>query len=71
MFFRVTPLILASLILGAHFYRHLNYPLMIISFLAPCLLFIKRRWGLLATQFFAILGGGVWISTIVEIARES
>lgn len=69
MFLRVIPLILASLMLSAHFYRHLNYPLMIVSLLAPCLLFIKRRWSLLAVQFLAILGGGVWISTIVEIAR--
>ena len=70
MFFRVIPLILASLMLSAHFYRHLNYPLMIISFLAPCLLFIKRRWCLITVQVFTIFGGGVWITTIVEIAKE-
>ncbi len=70
MFFRVIPLMLASLILSAHFYRHWNYLLMILSLLVPCLLFVKRRWSLIAVQFFAILGGGVWISTIVEIAKE-
>ncbi|MEW6714777.1 MAG: hypothetical protein AB1306_06780 [Nitrospirota bacterium] len=37
--------------------------------LAPCLLFIKKRWSLIAIQF-AILGRGVWISTIVDIANE-
>ena len=70
MFFRVIPLILASLMLSAHFFRHLNYALMIVTFLAPCLLFIKKRWSLIAIQFFAILGGGIWISTIVDIANE-
>lgn len=70
MFFRVIPLILASLMLSAHFYRHWNYPLMILSLLVPSLLFIKRRWSLIAVQVCTILGVGVWISTIVDIAKE-
>ena len=69
MFFRVIPLILASLIISAHFFRHLNYPLMIVSFLAPFMLFIKRRWSLITVQVFTILGGGVWLITIAEIAK--
>ncbi|MBI5675832.1 MAG: hypothetical protein HZC48_08430 [Nitrospirae bacterium] len=70
MFFRVIPLILASLMLSAHFYRHWNYPLMIVSLLAPCLLLIKRRWGLIAVQSFAAFGGVVWTLTIIDIAKE-
>jgi hypothetical protein len=69
MFFRVIPLILASLMLSAHFFRHWNYLLMIVSLLAPCLLFIKRRWSLIALRVFTILGGGVWIVAIVDIAK--
>lgn len=64
------PLLLSSLITSAHFYRHYNYPLMIVSILVPLLLLIKKRWVLIVIQLFALAGAGVWIYTIVIIADE-
>jgi len=69
MIIRIIPLILASLMISAHFYRHYSYPLMVVSLLVPFLLLIKKRWVLTAIQVLALAGAGVWINTIVTIAR--
>jgi hypothetical protein len=61
--------IIASLMTAAHFFRHYNYPLMAISLLVPFLLLIKKRWVLTVIQLLALAGAGVWINTIVVIAR--
>lgn len=70
MWLCIIPLILSSLMLSAHFYRHYNYPMMVISILVPLLLLIKKRWVLAVIQLFALGGAGVWINTIVVIADE-
>ncbi|MDO8283214.1 MAG: hypothetical protein Q7U10_11440 [Thermodesulfovibrionia bacterium] len=64
------PLLLSSIIISAHFYRHYNYPMMIVSILVPLLLLIKKRGILILIQLFALAGAGVWINTIVVIANE-
>lgn len=69
MILRIIPLILATFMVSAHFFRHYNYPLMIISLLVPFLLLIKKRWVLIVIQFFALAGAGVWINTIVVLAK--
>lgn len=56
--------------ISAHFYRHYNYPLMILSIIVPFLLLIKKRWILITVQVFTLGGAGVWINTIIEIADE-
>jgi hypothetical protein len=69
MILRIIPLILATLIISAHFFRHYSYPLMIISLLVPFLLLIKKRWVLIVIQLFALAGAGVWVNTIFVIAK--
>lgn len=70
MWLRIIPLILSSLLLSAHFYRHYNYPMMVISIIVPLLLLIKKRRILIVIQLFSLAGAGVWINTIVTIADE-
>jgi hypothetical protein len=70
MFLKIIPLIVASILLGAHFLRELNYLLAVVCILMPLLLLIKKRWGLLLLQVFTYAGGVIWVDTIITIARR-
>jgi hypothetical protein len=67
---RITPLVIALILLGAHFLRSQQPLLVIICMLSPLLLLIRRRWVLVLLQVLAYFGGIVWISTIVDIAQN-
>lgn len=70
MALRTIMIIIASLILGAHFMKASNYLLTLVYIIAPFILLIKERWSLIALQALMYIGGGVWISTIIVIAQE-
>ena len=70
MILRTTMIIIASLMLGAHFMKASNYLLTLVYIIAPFILLIKKRWSLIALQALAYIGGGVWISTIIVIAQS-
>jgi hypothetical protein len=70
MFLTIIPVILAFLLLGAHFLRSDDTILMVVSVLAPCLLLIKQRWSLLITQWLAYCGALVWIHTTFLLVRQ-
>ena len=70
MFLRIIPLILAFLLLGAHFLRSGNTILIVASVLAPCLLLVKKRWTLLLIQGLAYCGVLVWIHSTVVLVRQ-
>ena len=64
------PLILASLLLAAHFLRGGNLVLTLMCVLIPLLLLIKKWWSWLAVQLFAYAGAAVWIYTGVAIVQQ-
>jgi len=70
MVLRITPLIVASLLLAAHFLRSGNLGLVIASLLVPLLLVIKKRWSLIIVQLFAYLGVVIWVITTISIVRQ-
>ncbi len=70
MVIRVIPLILASLLLAAHFLRDGNLVLTLTCGLLPLLLLIKKRWSWLAVQIFAYAGGAVWLYTTVALVQQ-
>ena len=70
MLIRVIPLILASLLLAAHFLRDGNLMITLICGLLPLLLLIKKRWSWLAVQLFAYSGAAVWLYTTVAILQQ-
>ncbi len=70
MALRTIMIIIASLMLGAHFLRDSNLLLTLVYIIAPFILLIKERWSLIALQALMYIGGGVWISTIIVIAQR-
>jgi asparagine N-glycosylation enzyme membrane subunit Stt3 len=70
MVLRLVPLIVAALLLGAHFLRDGNLGLMVVSVLVPLLLLIKRRWSLIVVQLLAYVGTVIWIQTTIMIVQE-
>ncbi|KAA3610476.1 MAG: hypothetical protein D8M58_05305 [Calditrichaeota bacterium] len=64
MFKRLFPIILALILLGAHFSRNSYNLLAMVSVLLPFLLFVKRMWVIHLLQGTVFLGGLSWaIST--------
>lgn len=70
MVLRLVPLLVAALLLGAHFLRVGNLGLMAVSVLVPFLLLIKRRWSLIVVQLLAYVGTVIWIQTTIMIVQE-
>src|SRR5512138_1341322 len=67
---RTFPIILAAVLLAAHFLRSYNLVLMILSLLAPLLLLIKRRWILVTLQLLTVPAAGIWLFTLNDIIQQ-
>ncbi len=63
MIIRIIPLIVSSILLGAHFLRDGNLILAAACVLIPLLLLIKKPWSLLATQGLMYVGVVIWLYT--------
>jgi hypothetical protein len=70
MIIRIIPLIIAFLLLGAHFLRSGHILLAGMSTLAPLLFLIKKRWILLFVKWLAYSGAIVWIYTIFSLVQQ-
>jgi len=70
MLVRIIPVVVASLLLSAHFLRQDNVPLTGICVIAPCLLLVKRRWILVVLQIVAYGGATIWLYTTVVLVRQ-
>jgi hypothetical protein len=64
-FVRLIPVILSSLLLGAHFLRSGPTFLAVLLVLFPALLLIKQPWVARVTQVVLFLGGIEWIRTLL------
>ncbi len=70
MLLRTIMIIIASLMLGAHFMRDSHLLLTLVCILTPFILLIKERWSLIVLQALMYIGGCVWISTLIGIAQR-
>ena len=70
MVLRIIPLVIASLLLAAHFLRHGEIGFVVLCVLVPLLLLIKNRRSLILVQFSAYAGAAVWVYTSLQIVRE-
>jgi hypothetical protein len=70
MLIRVIPLILASLLLAAHFLRDESLMLTFMCGMVPLLLLIKKRWSWLAVQLLTYAGAAVWLYTTITLVQE-
>jgi hypothetical protein len=67
---RSIPVILAAILLAAHFLRSYDLLPMVLCLLAPFLLLIRRRWSLLTLQFSTIPAALIWLITLYGIIQQ-
>ncbi|MHB0968999.1 MAG: hypothetical protein ACYC7A_14665 [Thermoanaerobaculia bacterium] len=68
-FVRLLPVILSSWLLGAHFLRSWNTPVVALFVLLPLLLFVRRPWVARVFQVVLLLGALEWVWTTIEFTR--
>ncbi len=64
------PVVVSSLLLGAHFLRAGIIPFVILALLFPAVLFIRQAWAARLTQMILILGALEWIRTLMILVTE-
>lgn len=67
---RYIPIILAAMLLAAHFLRSFSVIPMMLCLLAPFLLLIHKRWSLLALQLATIAAAWIWLITLYGIIQQ-
>jgi hypothetical protein len=70
MKFRYIPIILAAILLAAHFLRSYELLPMMVCLLAPFLLLIHKRWSLLTLQLLTIPAAWIWLITLYGIIQQ-
>jgi hypothetical protein len=70
LIFRIILLIIAWILLGAHFLRDNNLIVAIVCLLVPLLLLVKKRWVLLLLQILTYVGVVIWLNTTYSIVQE-
>jgi hypothetical protein len=70
MFPRLIPVIIAFLILAAHFLRDGHLILTAASILVPGLLLLRKRWVLTLVQGLAYFGAAVWLYTASVLVQQ-
>jgi hypothetical protein len=66
-FIRLIPVILSTLLLGAHFLRADLTLLAVLIVLFPVVLLAKREWVARLTQLVLLLGGLEWVRTLLVL----
>ncbi len=69
-FLRLLPVILSSLVIGAHFMRAGLGPLVALSLLVPFLLLFRERWVARVVQCFLVLAALEWVRTALVLVAE-
>lgn len=67
---RVIPVILAAILLAAHFLRSYSLLPMTLCLLAPFLLLVRKRWSLLTIQLSTIPAALIWLLTLYGIIQQ-
>ena len=67
---RTLPIILAAILLAAHFLRTYSLLPMMLCLMAPFLLLIRKRWSLFTLQLLTILAAGIWLMTLDGIIQQ-
>ncbi len=67
---RLTPALLAALVLAAHFLRRGQFLPFVLCLAAAVLVFVRRPWVPRALQAFLALGAVLWLVTLAGMVRE-
>jgi len=68
--FKLIPVIVSGLLLGAHFARSGLYPLVVVSLAFPALLLVRRRWAARLVHVILVVGALEWIRTLLVLAGQ-
>jgi hypothetical protein len=69
-YFKLSPVFISFLLLGAHFFRAGIIVLVVICLLVPFLLLLKRKWSVITIQILLIIGSIEWLRTLFILAHE-
>ncbi len=64
---RLVPVALALIVLAAHFYRAMQFPLAALAVGAVVLLFVPRAWAARVLQAALVLGAIEWLRTLAAL----
>jgi len=67
---RSLPIILAAILIAAHFLRSFSLLPMGLCLAAPFLLLIKKRWSLRMLQLLTIPAAAIWLFTLSGIIQQ-
>ena len=67
---RNLPLILAAVLIAAHFLRSYSLLQMLICLAAPFLLLIKKRWSVVLLQSLSVVSALIWLFALYGIIQE-
>ena len=67
---RIPLLVLACILIAAHFLRSGPLILVLVSLAMPFLLFVKKRWSIRALQGFTVFAALIWLLTLYGIIQE-
>lgn len=68
--FKLLPVVVSALLLGAHFLRSEQTILVGLSLMLPFSLLIKQAWSARLVQFFLVLGTAEWVRTLFLLAAD-
>ena len=67
---RVFLVVLAALLVAAHFLRAAATLPILVCLAAPFLLMVRKRWALRTVQFMTVAGAGIWMVTLGHIVQQ-
>ena len=67
---QLLPVVLSALLLGAHFFRDTQIPLVVLALAFPAILFIIRAWAARIVQIILVLGALEWVRTLLDLVVE-
>lgn len=67
---RALPVVLAFLVLAAHFFRAGSLPLVVFALALPVLLVVRERWSARVVKAGLVLGALEWLRTLAFFAGQ-
>jgi hypothetical protein len=69
MILRIGIFVVAALILGAHFYRAGDFPLVALCLVAPLMFLARKRWSLVVLQLMAYGAAATWVAAAIRLVE--
>ena len=69
MILRIGIFVVAALLLGAHFYRAGDFPLVALCLVVPLLFLARRRWSLVLLQLMAYVAAATWVEAAIRLVE--